>query len=95
MMETNYHSPVLLKESVDGLNILENGIYVDVTFGGGGHSKEILRRLGSEGALFAFDQAIRSRYRTSSPLISAMARASVALAAFIYASAIFSSLGHR
>ncbi|NNL03553.1 MAG: 16S rRNA (cytosine(1402)-N(4))-methyltransferase RsmH [Eudoraea sp.] len=56
MMETNYHNPVLLKESVDGLNILENGIYVDVTFGGGGHSREILRRLGSEGALFAFDQ---------------------------------------
>ena len=56
MMETNYHNPVLLKESVDGLNILENGIYVDVTFGGGGHSKEILRRLGSGGALFAFDQ---------------------------------------
>jgi 16S rRNA (cytosine1402-N4)-methyltransferase len=55
-METNYHNPVLLKESVDGLNILENGIYVDVTFGGGGHSREILRRLGSEGALFAFDQ---------------------------------------
>ena len=47
MMETNYHNPVLLKESVDGLNILENGIYVDVTFGGGGHSKEILRRLGN------------------------------------------------
>ena len=56
MMETNYHNPVLLKESVDGLNILENGIYVDVTFGGGGHSREILRRLGSEGVLFAFDQ---------------------------------------
>ena len=56
MMETNYHNPVLLKESVDGLNILENGIYVDVTFGGGGHSREILRRLGNEGALFAIDQ---------------------------------------
>lgn len=56
MMETNYHNPVLLKESVDGLNILENGIYVDVTFGGGGHSREILKRLGSGGALFAFDQ---------------------------------------
>lgn len=56
MMETNYHNPVLLKESVDGLNIVENGIYVDVTFGGGGHSREILKRLGSEGALFAFDQ---------------------------------------
>lgn len=51
-----YHNPVLLKESVDGLNIKENGIYVDVTFGGGGHSKEILKRLGSKGRLFAFDQ---------------------------------------
>lgn len=51
-----YHNPVLLKESVDGLNIREDGIYVDVTFGGGGHSKEILKRLGSAGKLFAFDQ---------------------------------------
>ena len=52
----NYHDPVLLKESVDGLDIKENGIYVDVTFGGGGHSKEILRRLGPNGKLVAFDQ---------------------------------------
>ncbi|WP_369752517.1 16S rRNA (cytosine(1402)-N(4))-methyltransferase RsmH [Flavobacterium sp. WC2409] len=51
-----YHNPVLLKESVDGLNIKPDGIYVDVTFGGGGHSKEILSRLGPEGKLFAFDQ---------------------------------------
>lgn len=51
-----YHNPVLLHETVDGLNIKENGIYVDVTFGGGGHSKEILKRLGSAGKLFAFDQ---------------------------------------
>ncbi|MFD2552667.1 16S rRNA (cytosine(1402)-N(4))-methyltransferase RsmH [Bizionia sediminis] len=51
-----YHNPVLLKETVDGLNIKEDGIYVDVTFGGGGHSKEILNRLGSNGRLFAFDQ---------------------------------------
>jgi 16S rRNA (cytosine1402-N4)-methyltransferase len=51
-----YHNPVLLKESVDALAIKPNGIYVDVTFGGGGHSKEILKRLGSDGALFAFDQ---------------------------------------
>lgn len=51
-----YHNPVLLKETVDGLNIKENGVYVDVTFGGGGHSKEILRRLGDKGRLFAFDQ---------------------------------------
>ena len=56
MMGTNYHNPVLLKESVDGLNIKENGIYVDVTFGGGGHSTEILRRLGDGGKLLAFDQ---------------------------------------
>lgn len=51
-----YHDPVLLKESIDGLEIKPNGIYVDVTFGGGGHSKEILKRLGKEGRLFAFDQ---------------------------------------
>lgn len=51
-----YHNPVLLKESVDGLDIKENGVYVDVTFGGGGHSKEILKQLGAEGKLFAFDQ---------------------------------------
>lgn len=51
-----YHNPVLLTESVDGLNIVEDGVYVDVTFGGGGHSKEILNRLGSKGKLFAFDQ---------------------------------------
>ena len=57
MMGTmEYHNPVLLKESVDGLNIRENGIYVDVTFGGGGHSKEILKRLGPKGKLIAFDQ---------------------------------------
>ena len=51
-----YHNPVLLQASVDGLNIKPDGIYVDVTFGGGGHSKEILSRLGSNGKLFAFDQ---------------------------------------
>jgi len=51
-----YHSPVLLHASVDGLDIKPDGIYVDVTFGGGGHSKEILRRLGPAGKLFAFDQ---------------------------------------
>jgi len=52
----SYHNPVLLKESVDALNIKENGIYVDVTFGGGGHSRQILSRLGENGRLFAFDQ---------------------------------------
>ncbi len=51
-----YHNPVLLKETVDGLDIKEDGVYVDVTFGGGGHSREILRRLGKKGKLFAFDQ---------------------------------------
>ncbi|TDE06286.1 16S rRNA (cytosine(1402)-N(4))-methyltransferase RsmH [Flavobacterium hiemivividum] len=51
-----YHNPVLLHASVDGLNIKPDGVYVDVTFGGGGHSKEILSRLGPEGKLFAFDQ---------------------------------------
>lgn len=51
-----YHIPVLLKESVDGLAINPDGVYVDVTFGGGGHSREILRRLGDNGHLFSFDQ---------------------------------------
>lgn len=55
-MTMEYHNPVLLKETVDGLNIKPNGVYVDVTFGGGGHSKEILSRLGPNGKLFAFDQ---------------------------------------
>jgi len=50
-----YHNPVLLKESVDGLNIKSDGIYVDVTYGGGGHSKEILKHL-TTGKLYAFDQ---------------------------------------
>ncbi|MDE6648247.1 MAG: 16S rRNA (cytosine(1402)-N(4))-methyltransferase RsmH [Prevotella sp.] len=51
-----YHVPVLLKESVDGLDIRPDGIYVDVTFGGGGHSREILSRLGRNGHLYSFDQ---------------------------------------
>ena len=55
-METNYHKPVLLKETVDGLAIKPDGIYVDVTYGGGGHSREILSRLGAGGKLYAFDQ---------------------------------------
>ena len=53
---TDYHIPALLQESVDGLNIQPNGTYVDVTFGGGGHSKEILSRLGDGGKLYGFDQ---------------------------------------
>lgn len=51
-----YHIPVLLNASIDGLNIRQGGIYVDVTFGGGGHSREILRRLNGTGRLFSFDQ---------------------------------------
>lgn len=54
--EQTYHIPVLLKESIDGMNICPSGIYVDVTFGGGGHSKEILSRLDEEGHLYSFDQ---------------------------------------
>lgn len=56
MVMTEYHNPVLLKETVDGLNIKPDGVYVDVTFGGGGHSREIMKRLGPNGRLFAFDQ---------------------------------------
>ncbi len=52
----HYHTPVLLQETVDGLAIKANGIYVDCTFGGGGHSREILKRLGADGLLVAFDQ---------------------------------------
>ena len=51
-----YHVPVLLKETVDGLDIQPGGIYIDLTFGGGGHSKEILRRLNGTGHLYSFDQ---------------------------------------
>ena len=55
---TTYHIPVLLKESIDGLNIGRGGIFVDTTFGGGGHSREILSRLDDDGHLYAFDQDI-------------------------------------
>ena len=55
-MPMEYNSPVLLNESVNGLAIKKNGVYVDVTFGGGGHSRKILQHLGPEGRLFAFDQ---------------------------------------
>jgi 16S rRNA (cytosine1402-N4)-methyltransferase len=51
-----YHVPVLLQESIDGLDIKPDGVYVDVTFGGGGHSREILNRLGENGHLYSFDQ---------------------------------------
>jgi 16S rRNA (cytosine1402-N4)-methyltransferase len=52
----NYHTPVLLQESIEALNIKEDGVYVDCTFGGGGHSKEILKHLGPKGILIVFDQ---------------------------------------
>ena len=52
----SYHIPVLLGESIDGLDIQPDGVYIDVTFGGGGHSREILRRLGPKGRLYGFDQ---------------------------------------
>jgi len=52
----SYHNPVMLQECIDGLNIRKDGTYVDVTFGGGGHSKEILKHLDKDGALLAFDQ---------------------------------------
>ena len=55
-MDAEYHTPVLLQEAMDGLDIREGGIYVDATFGGGGHSREILRRLGDAGRLLAFDR---------------------------------------
>lgn len=55
-MSNDYHIPVMLTECIDALNIEQHGIYVDVTFGGGGHSREILRNLGEGGKLYAFDQ---------------------------------------
>jgi 16S rRNA (cytosine1402-N4)-methyltransferase len=56
MKMNDYHNPVLLHESIDALAIKADGVYVDVTFGGGGHSREILNRLGENGKLFGFDQ---------------------------------------
>lgn len=56
MAENTYHIPVLLCPTVDGLDVRPNGVYADLTFGGGGHSREILRRLGQEGHLYGFDQ---------------------------------------
>ncbi len=55
-MMTEYHKPVMLRECIEALNIKPDGIYVDVTFGGGGHSREILKHLGPGGRLLAFDQ---------------------------------------
>ena len=56
MTEPAYHIPALLNETIEGLNIKPDGVYVDVTFGGGGHSREILARLGKNGKLLGFDQ---------------------------------------
>jgi 16S rRNA (cytosine1402-N4)-methyltransferase len=56
LMANNYHVPVMLQPCIDGLNIKPDGVYVDVTFGGGGHSREILKHLGPKGRLIAFDQ---------------------------------------
>ena len=56
MMTIMFHKPVMLSEAIDSLEIKENGIYVDLTFGGGGHSKEILKRINDDGRLIAFDQ---------------------------------------
>lgn len=55
-VKQSYHVPVLLEESINGLNLKKGGVYVDVTFGGGGHSKEILRRMDGSGRLYSFDQ---------------------------------------
>jgi len=57
-MNNTYHTPVMLQECIDGLNIRPDGRYVDVTFGGGGHSREILKHLGPDGELLAFDQDV-------------------------------------
>jgi len=69
-----YHIPVLLKEAVDGLDIKPNGTYVDLTFGGGGHSKEILSRLGKNGRLYSFDQDLDAQ-KNAQPLEEAYGKA--------------------
>ena len=58
---SEYHNPVMLRECIEGLAIKADGIYVDITFGGGGHSKEILKHLGEKGKLYAFDQDDEAR----------------------------------
>ena len=55
-MTNDYHIPVMLREALEGLNLVPEGTYVDATFGGGGHSRAIMERLGDEGRLYAFDQ---------------------------------------
>lgn len=74
MMSEVYHIPVLLKETVDGLNIKPNGTYVDLTFGGGGHSREILSRLGKGGHLYSFDQDLDAQ-KNAQPLEEAYGKA--------------------
>ena len=66
--QATYHTPVMLEESMRGLDIKPQGIYVDATFGGGGHSKELLSRLGDGGRLFAFDQDSDARGNLPSDL---------------------------
>lgn len=58
MNEADYHEPVMLRECIDGLDIKPDGVYVDVTYGGGGHSRAILEKLGDDGRLFGFDQDV-------------------------------------
>ena len=71
MEEQAYHIPVLLEESIDGMGVKPGGVYVDVTFGGGGHSSEIVRRLKGKGRLFSFDQdADAERNVDASPELS-------------------------
>ena len=57
--KTDYHNPVMLNECIQGLNIDPEGVYVDVTFGGGGHSREIFKHLSEKGRLLVFDQEIK------------------------------------
>ena len=73
-MNEVYHIPVLLKETVDGLDIKPNGTYIDLTFGGGGHSKEILSRLGKDGHLYSFDQDLDAQ-KNAQPLKEAYGKA--------------------
>ena len=76
---SDYHIPVLLRETIEGLSIVPGGVYVDCTFGGGGHSKAILEKLGEDGRLIAFDQdesaASTLPIEASCPAISSRMRA--------------------
>ena len=75
MTAETYHVPVLLRESIDGLDIKPDGVYADVTFGGGGHSREILRQLGKNGHLYSFDQDEDSEKNVPDPRPSPRPRA--------------------